>query len=953
MKAATPRGIAITLGMMFMATGFLLMSPATPAGALTFQPPVDVAAGWAPYFIATADVNGDGKQDMVVADHFAGLVSVFLGGGDGASWTRRDVASHGAPYSLQLADINGDGKLDIVISSTDIPGTLSGGLTVLLGDGQGGFALGAQVATGSSPATLAVGDLNGDGRADVAVPNYYSGTVSIVLGDGSGGFLPKTDLNVGNNPQAVAIADMNMDGKPDLIVVNHSNLISVFTGNGTGAFPLPPFSVGYPVGDARCLAVGDVNGDNKLDVVTADAASQTVAVLLGSGTGYVGFPSTYTVGANPYSVAIADLNADGLPDVVAANAGGSTVSVLLGTGGGGFASQLTFAAGNIPWSVAVSDLNGDGRRDLVVADEGANAVSVLLNERDCPNSVSLTTDLNPSHCHATVNFTATTSPAGATGTVTILDGGNPFGSAPLDTSGMSIFSYADLPVGAHTITARFDGEGCASRTSDPVTEQVDFIPTSGTMTSDANPARFGTKVTLSADIHLNGSITFFDGTIPLGTVPTAATLSVTTFSIGKHDLTATYSGDGCYGPSTTPVYSQVIVSDCTPCDQVAFVLKWGVFGPDSGQFKYPTGVATDPTGNVYVAEQGNNRIQKFSSTGTYLTQWGTGGSGPGQFNRPYGVATDNSGYVYVTDADNHRVEKFTNAGVYVTNWGTFGSGDGQFNTPALLTTDSAGDVYVVDYGNDRIQRFTGTGTFVTKWGSLGTGNGQFTFPTGIAVDAAHNVYVSDYNNHRIEKFTDTGTYLAQWGAFGTGNGQFNSPAGVATDCFGDVYVADLGNQRVEVFSGSGTYVNQWGSLGTGDGMFDTLIGVASDSAGNVYVADSHNHRMQAFACSSAPASVGDRLSLVYVSLLTTPNPFTRSTQIAMTTVRAMSNANVSVLDVSGRVVRTLHRGPLAAGTRQFTWDGSDDQGRQVGNGLYFVSMRSREGSLARKMIRVQ
>lgn len=396
--------------------------------------------------------------------------------------------------------------------------------------------------------------------------------------------------------------------------------------------------------------------------------------------------------------------------------------------------------------------------------------------------------------------------------------------------------------------------------------------------------------------------------------------------------------------------SDADITVLAPCYQPVFLQKWGVFGPDTGQFKYPTGVATDPAGNIYVAEQVNNRIQKFSATGVSLTQWGTLGSGPGQFNRPYGVAADNFGYVYVTDADNHRVEKFTSDGAYVTTWGTSGSGDGQFNTPALVTTDAAGDVYVADYGNQRIQRFTGTGTFVTKWGSLGTGNGQFTFPTGIAVDAAHNVYVSDYNNHRIEKFTDTGTYLTQWGVFGTGNGQFNSPAGVATDCSGNVYVSDLGNQRMEEFSGTGAYLSQWGSFGTGNGEFDTPIGVATDCSGNVYVADSHNHRMQKFGCSSNPVSVGDRPSLLRQSLLIMPNPFASSTQIVMTLARAVNDANVSVLDVCGRLVRTLHRGPLAGRTWQFTWDGSDDGGRQVGSGIYFVRAWSGEASLARKMI---
>src|SRR5207244_1311186 len=128
------------------------------------------------------------------------------------------------------------------------------------------------------------------------------------------------------------------------------------------------------------------------------------------------------------------------------------------------------------------------------------------------------------------------------GTVTFLDGGDPFGSAPLDANGMATFSYAGLPVGTHSITARFDGEGCvAGSTSDPMTEQVDLIPTSLTMTSDANPAKFGTKVTLIAERTPNGTITFYDGTTPLGTVQTGATsttLSVTDFSTGKHDLTA-------------------------------------------------------------------------------------------------------------------------------------------------------------------------------------------------------------------------------------------------------------------------------------------------------------------------------------------------------------------------------------------------------------------------------
>src|SRR5436309_631518 len=132
----------------------------------------------------------------------------------------------------------------------------------------------------------------------------------------------------------------------------------------------------------------------------------------------------------------------------------------------------------------------------------------------------------------------------------------------------------------------------------------------------------------------------------------------------------------------------------------------------------------------------------------YLTQWGSQGSGNGQFNYPYGVATDAAGNVYVADNGNHRIQKFTDAGTYLTQWGSLGSGDGQFYAPWGVATNAAGDVYVADRGNACIQKFTGTGTYLTRWGSLGNGDGQFNAfgPSGVATDATGNVYVSDSGN---------------------------------------------------------------------------------------------------------------------------------------------------------------------------------------------------------------
>jgi hypothetical protein len=296
-----------------------------------------------------------------------------------------------------------------------------------------------------------------------------------------------------------------------------------------------------------------------------------------------------------------------------------------------------------------------------------------------------------------------------------------------------------------------------------------------------------------------------------------------------------------------------------------YLTQWGSFGSGDGQFNLPVGVAMDAAGDVYVADVGNSRIQKFSNTGTYITQWGSPGSGNGQLNFPQGVATDADENVYVADTGNHRIQKFSNTGTYITQWGSPGSGDGQFNNPAGMATDAAGDVYVADRLNNRIQKFSNTGTYLLQWGSQGTGNGQFIDPSGVATDADGYVYVADTNNHRIQKFSNTGTYLLQWGSQGTGNGQFTNPHSVATDGAGDVYVTDVGNNRVQKFTGTGSYVCQWGTSGIGDGQFNSPQGVALDADGNVYVGDVLNYRIQKFGpsnnlppdCSGAYPSVGE------------------------------------------------------------------------------------------------
>jgi uncharacterized delta-60 repeat protein len=281
-------------------------------------------------------------------------------------------------------------------------------------------------------------------------------------------------------------------------------------------------------------------------------------------------------------------------------------------------------------------------------------------------------------------------------------------------------------------------------------------------------------------------------------------------------------------------------------DAYEFLAKWGASGNGNGQFVRPYGLALDSSGYIYVAEVGNDRVQRFTSDGTYVSQWGTEGTGNGQFNSPLGIAVDSAGYVYVSDNNNHRIQKFTAAGVYVSQWGTLGSGPGQLNYPAYLAIDSSGYVYVADTSNHRVQKFTSTGGYVTQWGSVGSGNGQFSYPSGIALDSSGYVYVGEYGNDRIQKFTSDGTYVSQWGSLGTGNGQFNGPEVIAVDSEGAIFVLDSSNHRVQKFTSTGDFVTLWGTYGTGDGQFIYPKGLCVDVSGHIYVADSWNDRIEVF-----------------------------------------------------------------------------------------------------------
>ena len=276
----------------------------------------------------------------------------------------------------------------------------------------------------------------------------------------------------------------------------------------------------------------------------------------------------------------------------------------------------------------------------------------------------------------------------------------------------------------------------------------------------------------------------------------------------------------------------------------AFLTAWGSAGTTNGQFSIPSGIAVDASGNVYVADTGNNRIQKFTSAGVFVAKWGTGGTGDGQFDMPMGIAVDATG-LYVNDMGNHRVQKFSFAGAYFSKWGTEGIANGQFYYPTGLGAGGSA-VYVADSGNNRVQKFTTQGVFVESQGNVGSGSGYFRQPVAGAVSSTGDVYVADTMNCRIQKFASAGTFVSSFGGIGEDNGKFIGPQGVATDSADNVYVADSVNNRVQKFTSAGKFVAAWGKGGTNQGELDFPVGIAIDSSDNVYVVDSGNNRVQKF-----------------------------------------------------------------------------------------------------------
>jgi hypothetical protein len=574
----------------------------------------------------SADLNGDGKLDLVFAQAgndfpvvISGGFNVLRGNGDGTFDSLAVASEIGTAFNLggiAVADLNGDGKPDILTASNSATA-----LTVSLNDGTGKFPTLVEYAVNRGPATITAGDFNGDGRMDIASGEAHGVSMLLNLGHGvlrapltlDGGQVPfaatTTDLNrdgitdiaeislmqpfrvffgqvyafLGTRTgtfgsvsmqsaqmfnQVLAVADINDDGFPDICAWSPLGTLEVEFFTPATGLTIAPTQTPLPTNPTSMVA-GDFNGDGKGDIAYVDGTG--LEVLLGNGDGTFKTPVAYGVGTNPVFVSIRDVNHDGKSDLLVVNQGSNDVSVLLGTGTGTFGPAHNFAAGISPTVLTTGDFNRDGKVDLAVGNQ--TNVAILLGNG---NGTFETFHNYPAGEGVGSISQASFEKLGFEDIV--IGGGQSFFILPGNGDGTFqapvLFSGGSVePV--EVLTGDFNGDGAPDLAlwNQGSMGTVIFFNQSGVqvkLTSSLDPSHHGHAVTFTATVAPSfpgyalptGTIAFKDGKTVLALAALSggrATHSTSNLSVGTHSITATYYGSSQFHSAKSAVVAQKVI----------------------------------------------------------------------------------------------------------------------------------------------------------------------------------------------------------------------------------------------------------------------------------------------------------------------------------------------------------------------------------------------------------
>jgi hypothetical protein len=621
--------------------------------------------------LAAGDLNGDGKADLVAAypcnvtyQCTQGILDVLLNNGNGTFGAPMPTVFVAPATAVAIADVNGDGKPDLLVGtgctesntyycSSEYTAFPNGYAAELLGNGDGTFRSGPNIPqTGGIVVTsIAVVDVNGDGKPDLLVATSCAttdcvtsgGTVSVLLGNGDGTFqTPLTYNSGGIDAVSLAVSDVNGDGHPDLIVTNSGctngdcgwpSVVSVLLGNGDGTFkPAVNYATGGQVPVA--VVVGDINGDGIPDLVVGNSAcnpacgNANVAVLFGNGDGTFQTPLTTSVpGLSGGSLVLADFDGDGKLDVAAASEQNYGDFILFGNGDGTFQPSVPVAS---TWpGVVAADLTGQGKTSLVFG----GTLSVLLNNRPPSTTTTLISSASPSYLNQTVTFTATVSGQGTTptGTVTFHISLNHPVTVPL-VNGQATYSWTFGKTGPRTVTARYSGDANHAPSSSNVLSQLVNSPflTQTSVTSSLDPSRVDQPVTYTATVASQGgptptgTVTFtINGNKPVAVALTngQATFNWTYLHAGARTVTASYSGDAAHQPSTSAMLNQTISPQATKTSLTSSLNPSNI----NQTVTFTASVAGQnggtPTGTVTFTISGNKPISMALTNGQTQFSW--------------------------------------------------------------------------------------------------------------------------------------------------------------------------------------------------------------------------------------------------------------------------------------------------------------------------------------------